>query len=314
MAGTGKIAIDLIKENPVALRPVNRKDPGYIELVDSIRQRGVLNAISVREQQDESGETYYGLVDGLHRFNAAKDAGLTEIPAQIVSLDDAEVEEAQIMANIHKIETKPAEYSKQLMRILSRNPLMTEAELAKRLAKSAAWLRERLGLVKLNAKIQDLVNENDICLSNAYALAKLSEEDQLDFLERAQTQTPTEFCPSVYARVKEVKDAKRKGQDAAPSVFQPQPFMQKVSEIKTEMETGNVGRALIEANNVTDVHTAFALAVAWTLHMDPQSQEAQRAKDEARKAKLEADKAARKKEREEKKAQEARENVLAVAG
>ena len=38
--------------------------------------------------------------------------------------------EAQILANIHKIETKPMEYSAQLKRILSRNPLMTEAELA----------------------------------------------------------------------------------------------------------------------------------------------------------------------------------------
>lgn len=315
MAGTGTIALDLIKENPVALRPVNRKEPAYLELVESIREKGVLNAISVREVYDEeTGKTYYGLIDGLHRFTAAKDAGLTDIPATVKNMDDAEVEEAQIMANIHKVETKPAEYSKQLQRILARNPLMSEIELAKRLSKSPAWLRERLGLNNLGAKIQDLVNEGKVVLSNAYALSKLPEEEQLDFLDRAQTQSPAEFVPAANARVKEIKEAKRKGKDAEPAVFQPQPFLQKIGELKDEMANGNVGRALCAENGVTTAEAGFALAIAWTLHMDPQSQDVQRAKEEARKAKLAAEKEARKKEREEKKAQEARENALAAAG
>lgn len=313
MAGVGKIAVALIKENPVALRPVNRKGVEYLELVQSIIRNGVLNPIVVREQQTEGGETYYGLIDGLHRFTAAKDAGLEEIAANVVSLDDAEVEEAQIMANIHKVETKPAEYSQQLRRILARNPLMTEGELSKRLAKSPAWLKDRLGLVKLHGKIQELVNDEKVGLSNAYALAKLPEDEQLDFLERAQTQTPTEFVPIVNDRVKALREAKRKGKDATPAEFEPQAFLQRLGEIKAEMTTGDIGAVLISENNLSSAAEGWNMAMRWVLHLDPQSKAAQIAKEEQRKKKLEEEKAARKAERDQKKADEARGNALAAA-
>lgn len=91
-----------IRENPNALREVNRSTEGYQGLVDSIQKNGVLNAILVRECVDPNTKTtFYGLIDGLHRFNAAKDAGLTEIPAQVRSMDDADVLEAQVLANVH---------------------------------------------------------------------------------------------------------------------------------------------------------------------------------------------------------------------
>lgn len=98
------IPLSLIRENPVALRNVNRKGEGYLGLVDSVRKDGVLNAIVVREIKDPTnGNVVYGLVDGLHRFSAASDAGLTEIPAQVKDMDDAAVLEAQLIANVHKI-------------------------------------------------------------------------------------------------------------------------------------------------------------------------------------------------------------------
>lgn len=94
------IPLRQIRENPVALRAVNRTSDGYVELVDSIKRNGVYNGILVREVKDpDSGEVLYGLIDGLHRFSAAQDAGLTEIPAQVRSMADAEVLEAQVIAN-----------------------------------------------------------------------------------------------------------------------------------------------------------------------------------------------------------------------
>ena len=110
-----KITVDVIpmsevRENPVALRAVNRESESYIGLRDSIRAVGILNAISVRlreENVDGENKTFYELIDGLHRYTCALDVGLTEIPVQIISLDNAQTLEAQIMANIHKVETKP---------------------------------------------------------------------------------------------------------------------------------------------------------------------------------------------------------------
>jgi ParB family chromosome partitioning protein len=62
-------------------RFVDKKSDGYEELVKSIKTKGLQNPIIVRHY---IGETY-SLVDGLHRLCAAKDAGIINVPAYIVS-------------------------------------------------------------------------------------------------------------------------------------------------------------------------------------------------------------------------------------
>ena len=173
--GLQVIKLSDIRENPVALRTVNRDSEQYLGLVESIRSKGFIGAISVRKQIDsETSAEFFELVDGLHRFNASKDAGLETINADVVSLTEDQVLEAQIMTNIHKVETRPAEYTQQLKRILNRNPLMTESELAVKLGKSPSWIKDRLSLGKItNPDITALINDGKIVLSNAYALAKL---------------------------------------------------------------------------------------------------------------------------------------------
>ncbi len=298
------LALTQIRENPVALRSVDRADENYLGLVDSIKSKGFLGAISVRKRVDsETKEEYFELVDGLHRFNAAKDAGLSEINCDVVSLDDDQVLEAQIMANIHKIETKPVEYSKQLLKILTRNPLMTEAELAAKLGKSPVWISERLNLVKIgNETIKGLINEGKIGLANAYALAKLPAEEQGDFTDRAMTLPPDEFVPAVQQRVKEIREARRKGEDAPPAEFQPVAYMQKVGPVKEALATGEIAKALVNTLGISDPIEAFQLALKWVLHLDPKSVEVQKAEDDARRAERDA---AKQKKAIEKKAKDA---------
>lgn len=307
------IPIVAIKESPVALRSVNKQDTAYQELVESIRARGVLNAILVREVRDSaSGDIFYGLVDGLQRFSASCDAGLETIPAQIVSLSDAEVLEAQIITNVQRVETKPVEYSRQLMRILSGNPTMTLADLSVKLAKSPAWVNDRLSLNKLEKSIAELVDEGKIVLSNAYALAKLPEDEQKEFVDRAITMLPQEFLPTTNARLKELRDAKRQGRDAAKAEFSPVAHLQKLSVIKEEVDTAAIGTTLIRDNGITDPFDAWKMALNWVLHMDPMSIAAAKAEDDKRRAEVEAAKERRKAEREEAKKKAAAEAAAGV--
>lgn len=296
-----EIKLSDIHENPVALRAVNRSLESFQGLVDSIKEKGVLNPILVRElKNEETGDTYYGLIDGLQRFSASQDAGRETIPAKVVSMTDAEVLEAQVITNVHRVETKPVEYSKQLIRILSGNPTMTISDLAKKLAKSLTWVSERLGLVKLGDEIAKLVDANTINLSNAYALAKLPEEEQANFVDRAITMTPQEFVPQVNNRVKEIREAKRQGRDATKAEFVPMPHLQKLSDIKAEFQEGTIAESLIAKTGITDPVEAFKLGVAWTLHMDPVSQEVAKTENEAR-VKAEAEAKERRKEEARKK-------------
>jgi len=296
-----------IRENAVALRNVTRETESYQGLVDSIRGRGVLNAINVREKHDPAtGVAYYELVDGLHRFSAAKDAGLSEIPAQILKLEDAEVLEAQIIANVQRVETRPVEYSQQLRRILAANPMMTESELAHKLSKSPAWIQQRLGLNKIsNEKVKTLIDEGKIVLSNAYALAKLDEGDQVEFLDRAQIDPPDVFVGAVNARAKEVREAKRQGKDPAKAEFQPVAHMQRLVDVKDAMADSSIAQEVISATGASNSLEGFMAALQWVLNLDPTSVAAQRAKWEAQRAAREEAKAARNAEREAKKMAEA---------
>jgi ParB/RepB/Spo0J family partition protein len=292
------VSLDKIQENPVALRQVDRSSEAYLELVESVKVRGVLNPINVRKVKSDNGDEVYGLVDGLHRTSAARDAGLAAIPAQIIDMDDAEVLEAQIIANVHKIETKPAQYSKQLIRILNQNPLMTLNELATKLGKSHAWLNTRLSLNKLNEKIQGLVDEGKVNLTNAYALSKLPEEEQVSFLDNAMTMGPNEFVPTVNNRVKELKDSKKQGRAAGAAEFVPAAYLQKASTIKEELASPKVLLSLLHKLNVKTREDAVKLALEWVLHLDADSVEVARQKWEAARKEREDAKARRQAEKQ----------------
>lgn len=290
-----------IRENKTALRECNRETPEYKELLSSVKKVGVIQTITVRECVDSQTQAkYYGLVDGLQRFTAAKDAGLDSLDVKVITADDLEVLTTQLVLNIQRIETKPAEYSKQLSRMLVMNPTLTMTELSDMIGKSATFIYERLSLLKLDNKIAKLVDEGKINLPNAYALAKLPPEEQGAFTDRALTQTPQEFIPQTSARLKEIRDANRKGQDAAPAVFTPQPHQRKLTELKEEFTNPKVGSALVAAAGITDAAGGFALGVKWALHMDQDSIAQAKAKDEARKKDAEEAKARRADEREQK--------------
>jgi ParB/RepB/Spo0J family partition protein len=303
-----------IRENPDALRDVNKTTEEYLGLVDSVKTRGVMIPILVRELKGENGQVVYGLIDGLQRYSAAMDAGHTEIHAHVQDMENAEVLEAQLIANVHKIETKAVEYSKQLVKILSANPVMRMADLAAKLNKSGTWLSERLGLLKLTPEIQALVNDQKINLSNAFALAKLPPEEQVNFLDRAQTQSPQEFVPTATQRVKEIKEAKRQGKAAAPAEFVPVPHARRMSELKDELTNPTVGPALCTKQGVKDAKSGFALGVAWALHMDNDSIAMAKEKDTARKTELAEAKKRRDLERAQKKQKDAADTVAELTG
>jgi len=302
------IALKDIRENPVALRAVNRESEEYLGLVDSIRRVGLLNPISVRKQVrvvDDITITYYELIDGLHRFSAAQDAGLIEVPVLIKELDNSETIEAQIMANVHKIETRPVEYTKALQRIFVSNPTLTLGQMATKIAKSPAWLSQRLNLLRLSAEVQALVDSGQITVSNAVELAKLPVEEQANYIDQAITMDVSEFVPMVQSRAKELRDAKRQGRSATPAVFVPGPRLRKMSELTTENTSPVVGPQLCARLGIDDAAAGFALGVAWAINLDPVTVEVRKADAAAKKAALDDAKRKRTAERAQKKADDA---------
>lgn len=299
-----EISLDKVRENPDAIRNVNRQSEEYQGIVESIRIAGFNGVVTVRPVPNTDE---FVIVDGMHRYCAAKDAGLEMIPATVVDMSEGEAIEYSIMANVHNKTTTATEYCNGCLKLLALNPMLTEAELAAKLGKSPTWLGNILRLNKIeNEDILALINEGKINLSNAYALAKLPPEEMADFITEAQTQAPEEFIPAVNERVKAIRDAKRKGEDASGPEFTPAEWLQKMKDIKEQRDTGEVATALIAETEITSAKDGFILALNWALHADPFSIAEQKAAWEekqavkAEKAKQrEAEKAAKKKEKAE---------------
>lgn len=283
MSQTLTVPIAKVRANPIALRAVNREDENYVSFVGSIKECGLLSAISVTEQTDsESGEKYYQVVDGLHRYSACKDLGFTEIGVTITDLSEQEIHLAQIVGNIHKIETKPIEYTRQLLRIIAATPNMTLPELAAKLHRSTQWLEQRLSLTKINPKYLTLVNEGNITLNSAYELAKLPQDEQDNFSDGAQTMPFSEFKARVNARLTELRKAKAEGRAAKGNTFEAVPFMRKPSEIHALRSNPAAVEDILSANKVRTPLEAAMHILQWAVNLDPTGVAIQREKFEAR--------------------------------
>lgn len=312
-----RVPLSMIRENKDTLRTVDRSDVAYQELVDSVKQYGVMQAISVREVKDPTdGKTYYGLIDGLHRFNASLDAGLETIPVSIGTLEETQLLAAQILANVQKVETKPVQYSKALVKLMSADQTLTRSELASRLSKSPAWLDDRLNLQKLEPSIAKLVDENKITLTNAYALTPLPHDVQLELKDKAMTDSPTVFGTLASNRKKEILKAKREGKPVV-AEFVPTERNKKVLEVKNELAalkagTGELADAIRKAN-ITKPMDAAALALEWAIHLDPATVAAAKTKWEAEQKAKEEKKKADAIAREQKKLDELKATPVATA-
>jgi ParB/RepB/Spo0J family partition protein len=330
------LPIEDVRANPVALRQVDKKSANYLEIVNTIPKVGILNAITVRHKvevvTDDEGtpqvgddgeaitEEFYELVDGLHRFTAAQDAGLEEIPAQILTIDDdTTLLTTQVIANLMRVETKPVEYKNQLLRILSKNPTWTEAELADSLGVSPDFIRKRLSLQKIeNEEILKQIDAGNICLSNAFNLAKLPPEEQIEMMDAAMTEPAASFSGDVKKRVKELNDAKRQGREASEEFPGATPKGRKVKDLEAELE--NPESVLTDVQGLSDPTEIVLAVLRWALHLDSASVEKAKAAHEARvaerkeKARRRAESAAQKKqEKAAKKAEEAKAAAEAAA-
>jgi ParB/RepB/Spo0J family partition protein len=294
------IPIADIREASEALRSVDRSAEEYIELKDSIAKKGILMPVLVRELKDpETKKKVYQLVDGLQRFTACSELGMKNIPANVVDMEEGEVFEAQLIANAKRVETKNYQFARHMVIILGQNPTMTTTELAERLAVSKSWVDSHLHLAKLVPSIGELVDSGKIVGSNAIALAKLPPDEQLLHLEDAQTESPQTFVGKMADRLKQIKEANRKGRDASPPSFQQQPHLRKPAAIKAEFQQPTVAPAIVKAEGATDAVSGFLAGVAWCLQMDKPTVDAARQKWEDDRRKDEERKEQKKREKDE---------------
>jgi len=283
------LPIDSIVEGENALRPAQRESEQYLGLVESIRERGFQGTITVNKTKDANGEVVYKLVDGCQRLNAARDAGLTEIPVSLRSdVSDEDVLLEQSALNHHSVNTKPVEYQRALKNILKLNPTLTIAELAKKLGATTIFIEQRLSLGALDEGVAKLVDDGQIKLGNALALAKLPVEDQKEFAAAAISSDVGSFTSAVGERVKEIREAKKAGGEVKPAGFQPVAKIRQRAEIEAAIANPAAINALVKTLGDGSVEGAVKVVLEWAINMDAASLEAREKEYNEQQAKIKA--------------------------
>ncbi|MDR3116585.1 MAG: ParB/RepB/Spo0J family partition protein [Bifidobacteriaceae bacterium] len=174
-ASFGLIELDKIVANPKQPRTIFN-DNELKELAFSIKEVGVQQPVVVRKRNDK-----FELIMGERRTRASRLAGLSQIPAIIKDTDDDELLTKALIENMHRANLNPMEEAlayKQLMEDFS----FTQDTLAKKLSKSRSQIANMLRLLKLPAKVQKYIQNNQISFSAAKALMGISNPEKLENL------------------------------------------------------------------------------------------------------------------------------------
>lgn len=293
------IPLSQVRANKVALRQVNRNHEQWPGFIETIKSDGILNPISVRPAQDrETGESFYEVIDGLHRYTAALDLHMADIPVNIITgKDDESVLLAQLIANANRFQTKPVQYTEHLHRILAQNPTWTQTELAKRIGQEPSWLSLRFNLLKLTPEVKVLVDNGTITISKAHAMTKLPQDEQNNYIEQAISQSPSDLAANINARVREIRAANKKGVTPQPQQFQPIPTQRKFNLVRDTYLAVTQGDDKLAKEVCADMgaqtpEEGFHAALSWMVNMDKKgiAEQKQRYEDMLRKREEEKEK------------------------
>lgn len=163
------IPLDLIRAD----RNVRRRfDEGkHQELVESIRRVGVLQPVLVVPDPEEDG-AHYLLVAGERRVRAAREAGLTEIPAVLKELTPQEIVEVMLVENLHRQDLDAIEEADGYRRLIDECGY-TQQQVAERVGVSQPQVANRLRLLRLPETVQDSISRQILSAGHGLALLKL---------------------------------------------------------------------------------------------------------------------------------------------
>ena len=149
------------------------------ELVDSIKEIGVLQPIVVRP--DRSGDGTYELIMGERRWRATQLAGLETVPAIIRETDDADMLRDALLENLHRAQLNPLEEAAAYRQLLD-DFGCTHEELATRIARSRPQISNTLRLLKLPPLVQRRVAAGVLSAGHARALLSLTDGAEIERL------------------------------------------------------------------------------------------------------------------------------------
>ena len=197
MKSTKKI-ISIDKLHAFENHPYKVQDNEEMEaLAESIKEHGIVSPVIVRPLENTTDE--YEIISGHRRVMASKKAGVTEVPALIVSLDRDAAAIVLVDSNLHRAHILPSEkafaykmkfealkhqgFRSDLTSDQVEPRLRSDEQIGQETGESRGTVQRYIRLTKLIPEILQYVDEGRISFTPAVELSSLNEIEQQDLLE-----------------------------------------------------------------------------------------------------------------------------------
>lgn len=171
-----EVPVAHVRPNPRQPRTVFDED-ALAELVDSIREVGLLQPVVVRPL----GEDQYELVMGERRLRASQLVGLSTIPAIVRRTEDADLLRDALLENLHRAQLNPLEEAAAYQQMMS-DFNCTQEELSVRIKRSRPQISNTIRLLGLPAPVQRRVAAGVLSAGHARALLMLPDSAAMEHL------------------------------------------------------------------------------------------------------------------------------------
>lgn len=208
------VKISMVEPNQNQPRKQFDED-ALLELTESVKQYGILHPLLVSKKKD-----YYEIIAGERRWRAAKLAGLKEVPVIVKEFSEQELVEISLIENIQREDLNAVEEAMAYKRLMDEFHLKQD-EIADRVGKSRTAVTNSMRLLKLSAKVQQMLIDEMITAGHARAILAVSDMEKQESLamrvfdEKLSVRETEKLVKAVLAPPKEKKSHSYSAEDAA---------------------------------------------------------------------------------------------------
>ena len=177
--GPQEVDIDLIEPSPYQPRTTFREE-ALDELARSIQASGIIQPLVLRPIGDR-----FQLIAGERRWRAAQRAGLRRVSSILKNVPDELALEMTLVENIQREDLNAMEQARAFERLMDEFQLTQEA-VAERTGKDRATVANAIRLLKLEATIQEWIEEGKLTAGHGRALLAVAESPlRMRYAQRA---------------------------------------------------------------------------------------------------------------------------------
>ncbi len=177
--GTASVEIEVDRIRPNPHQPRRTFDDAALDgLVESVRAAGLVQPIVVRDTGDG-----FEIVAGERRWRAARQAGLTTIPAIVRQADEREALILALAENVAREDLNAVELARAYA-VLSDELDLSQTEIARRVGRSRPAIANTLRLLELPDGVLELIAAGDLSEGHGRALLLTGGQDERTTLAR----------------------------------------------------------------------------------------------------------------------------------